>query len=217
MKLSARSLLGLAATLLTAAALPALAQNGPVVAKPDLARGQAIATQVCAACHTVDASRGIPANPILQGQHPEYLVKQLREFKSGKRASAVMKAFATALSEADMKSVAAFYASKTPKPGFAKHKDTVALGEQIHRGGVADRQIPACASCHGPAGSGIPAQYPRLAGQHADYTEAQLMAFRGGARANSTQMHDIAFKMNDGEIKAVADYLAGLHRENGSD
>lgn len=177
---------------------------------PDLAKGQATATQVCAACHTVDGSRGSPANPILAGQHPEYLVKQLQEFKAGKRKNAVMAGFAGMLSEDDMRNVAAFYASKTAKPGAAKDKDLAALGEKIYRGGIADRTIPACAGCHSPTGAGIPSQYPRMSGQHADYTEAQLVAFRSGARANSGQMTAIAAKMNDREIKAVSDYIAGL-------
>jgi cytochrome c553 len=178
--------------------------------KADLAKGQAISGQVCAACHTSDGSRGSPANPILQGQHADYLVKQLSEFKSGKRANAIMKGFATALSDEDMKNVAAFYASKQAKPGFSKLKDSVALGEKIYRGGIADRMVPACSGCHSPNGAGIPAQYPRLAGQHSDYTEAQLNAFRAGTRNNSTQMTAIAAKMNDKEIKAVADYIGGL-------
>ncbi|MEP6874209.1 MAG: c-type cytochrome [Burkholderiales bacterium] len=180
-------------------------------AKPDAAKGQVTSTNVCAACHTNDGSRGSPANPILQGQHPEYLAKQLAEFKSGKRANAIMSGMAATLSEADMKNVAAFYAGKTAKPGFAKNKDLVTLGEKIYRGGIADRMIPACAGCHSPTGAGIPAQYPRLAGQHADYTEAQLVAFRGGVRKNSAPMAGVAAKMNDREIKAVADYIAGLH------
>ena len=186
------------------------AEPAKAAAKPDLAKGQTTSTNVCAACHTSDGSRGSPANPILQGQHPEYLVKQLAEFKSGKRANAVMKGMASALSEDDMSNVAAFYAGKQAKPGFAKNKDLVALGEKIYRGGVAERNIPACAACHSPTGAGIPAQYPRMAGQHADYTEAQLVAFRSGVRNNSAQMIGVAARMNDREIKAVADYIAGL-------
>lgn len=192
------------ASSLTMAATPAPA------AKPDLAKGQALSTQVCAACHTADGARGAPANPIIAGQHPEYLVKQLQEFKAGKRNNPVMKGFATALSDEDMKNVAAFYASKSAKPGFAKDKDLVQLGERIYRGGIADKAVPACAGCHSPNGAGIPAQYPRIGSQHADYTEAQLVAFRSGARANSAQMSTIAAKMSDREIKAVSDYIAGL-------
>jgi cytochrome c553 len=198
--------------LLTAAsAAPAFAEEAKASAKPDLAKGQLTSTNVCGACHTADGSRGSPANPILQGQHPEYLAKQLAEFKAGKRANAIMQGMAATLSEADMKNVAAFYAGKEAKPGFAKNKDLVALGEKIYRGGIADRSIPACAGCHSPSGAGIPAQYPRLAGQHADYTEAQLIAFRGGVRKNSLQMTGVAAKLNDKEIKAVSDYIAGLH------
>ena len=179
-------------------------------AKPDLVKGAAISAQVCAACHTADGSRGSPANPILQGQHAEYLVKQLTEFKAGKRVNPIMAGMAGMLSDDDMKNVAAFYASKQAKPGFAKNKDSVVLGEKIYRGGIAAKQVPACAGCHSPTGAGIPAQYPRLGGQHADYAEAQLVGFRSGARANSAQMSSIAARMSDLEIKAVADYVAGL-------
>lgn len=177
--------------------------------KPDMARAQKVA-EPCAACHTADGSRGAPANPILQGQHADYLVKQLTEFKSGKRKNAVMQGMAATLSDEDMKHVAAFYASKSAKPGFAKDKALVTLGERLYRGGNLASKVPACAGCHSPTGGGIPAQYPRLAGQHADYTEAQLNAFRGGVRGNSAQMAAIAAKMSEREIKAVADYIAGL-------
>jgi cytochrome c553 len=197
--------------LLSLAAATALANEAaPASAKPDIAKGQAKSTEVCGACHTNDGSRGSPANPILQGQHADYIVKQLTEFKADKRSNPVMKGFASGLTEQDMKNVAAFYASKQAKPGFAKSKDSVALGEKIYRGGLADRSIAACAGCHGPNGAGIPAQYPRLAGQHSDYTYAQLVAFQTGTRKNSPQMAGVAAKMTDKEIKAVADYIAGL-------
>lgn len=191
---------------------PALFAATPAAApvKADAAKGQAIATSVCAACHAVDGSRGSPANPILVGQHPEYIVKQLQEFKADKRKNPIMKGFASTLSDQDMKNVAAFYASKSAKPGFAKNKASIKLGESIYRGGIADKAVPACSGCHSPNGAGIPAQYPRLAGQHGDYTEAQLVAFRGGARDNSPQMSSIAQRLSDAEIKAVADYIAGL-------
>ena len=201
----------LACLLFAASASIAYAEEAKPAAKPDLGKGQATSTNVCAACHTNDGSRGSPANPIIQGQHPEYLVKQLSEFKAGKRANAIMLGMSMTLTEDDMKNVAAFYAGKQPKPGFAKNKDLVALGEKIYRGGIADRNVPACAGCHSPTGAGIPAQYPRLGGQHADYTEAQLVAFRSGVRKNSAQMMGVAAKMNDREIKAVSDYIAGLH------
>ena len=199
----------LALALFTASAVQA-AEPPKAAPKPDLAKGQALATQVCLACHTADGSRGSPANPILGGQHPEYLIKQLAEFKSGKRKNAVMQGFAATLSEEDMRNIAFFYASKPAKPGFAKNIDTVALGERIFRGGIASKGVPACAACHGPAGSGLPVQYPRLAGQHADYTEAQMLAFRDGKRLNNAMMTGVAERMNDKEIKAVSDYIAGL-------
>ena len=196
--------------LLTLSIGSALAVEAKVAAfKPDAAKGAQLSA-TCQACHTADGSRGAPANPILQGQHPEYLVKQLAEFKSGKRKNAIMMGMAAPLSEDDMKQLAAFYATKTPKPGFAKVKETVSLGEQIYRGGIAAKAVPACAGCHSPNGAGIPAQYPRLSGQHADYAEAQLLAFRSGLRGNNAQMSTIAGKMNEREMKAVADYAAGL-------
>ncbi len=185
-------------------------EAAPKAAKPDLAKGEAIVAGVCAACHSADGNSMIPANPKLAQQHPEYILKQLQEFKSGKRANPVMMGFASQLSPEDMRNVAYFVASKTASPGFAKEKETVALGEKIYRGGIADRQIAACAGCHGPNGSGMPAQYPRLSGQHADYTVSQLTQFRDGIRKNSVQMTQVAAKMNDREIKAVADYIAGL-------
>lgn len=194
-------------TLLCAAAQAATAEPA---FKADPAKGQQLAV-ACGACHTQDGSRGAPANPILQGQHPDYLVKQLTEFKSGKRQNAIMSGMAAPLDEAAMKHIAAFYGAKKPVRGEATNKDTVTLGERIYRGGIVAKAVPACAGCHSPNGAGIPAQYPRLGGQHFEYTEAQLLAFRSGARANSAQMTAIAAKMNDAEIKAVADYMAGLH------
>ncbi len=191
-----------------AAAAPAAA--APKVTKPDLVKGEASFTAVCASCHGADGNSGTPVNPKLSQQHPEYLVKQLQEFKSGKRKNPDMQGFAAALSEDDMKNISYWAASKKAKPGFAKDKDLVALGERIYRGGVADRQIAACAGCHSPNGAGIPAQYPRLGGQHAEYVATQLTAFRDGGRANSLQMNQVAARLNDREIRALADYIAGL-------
>ena len=164
----------------------------------------------CASCHNADGNSAIAANPKLAQQHPEYILKQLQDFKAGKRKNAVMQPMVAPLSEQDMRDIAWFVGSKKIKPGFAKEKELVTLGERIFRGGIPDRQVPACAGCHSPNGAGIPAQYPRLGGQHADYTDAQLKAFRDGVRGNSPQMHGVAAKMNDREVKAVADYIAGL-------
>jgi cytochrome c553 len=178
--------------------------------KPDLAKGSAAYGQVCVACHAADGNSTTPENPKLAAQHPEYLTKQLMEFKAGKRDNAIMKGFASSLSDEDMTNISYWLADQKAKDGFASEKDLVRLGERIYRGGIADRQIAACAGCHSPNGAGIPAQYPRLAGQHATYTANQLNAFRSGARKNSVQMTGVAAKMNDKEIKAVSDYIAGL-------
>ncbi|ADU35433.1 c-type cytochrome [Variovorax paradoxus] len=185
-------------------------------AKPDPAKGDTVFnatpanSQSCASCHNADGNSAIAANPKLAQQHPEYILKQLQDFKSGARKSAIMKPLASALSEEDMRNIAWFVGSKKVKTGFSKDKDTIALGEKIYRGGIGDRQIPACAGCHSPNGAGIPAQYPRLGGQNAEYTVAQLTAFRDNVRTNSLPMTGVAAKLNDREIKAVADYIAGL-------
>jgi cytochrome c553 len=204
----------LIASLLIAAAVaaPVLTAQAaePAAAKADVAKGQASYATICAACHGPDGNSVITVNPKLAQQHPEYLVKQLTEFKSGKRANGVMMGMASTLSDDDMKNVAAWLNTQKAAPGSAKDKTLVALGERIYRGGIADRQIPACAGCHSPNGAGIPAQYPRLSGQHADYTTAQLTAFRDGVRLNNAVMSGVASKLNDREIKAVSDYIAGL-------
>jgi cytochrome c553 len=193
-------------------ATPVLADEAKSPAKPDVNKGSTISATVCVACHTSDGSRGIPTNPILQGQHADYLVKQLTEFKSGKRDNAIMKPMASQLSDDDMRNVAAFYESKQAKPGQSKAAaDSRALGMKIWRAGIADKAVPACAGCHGPTGAGIPAQYARLAGQHAEYVSAELMLFRSGKRANSPQMATIAARMSDAEIAAVSDYAEGLN------
>jgi cytochrome c553 len=210
------------------AAAPAAAASAPAAAAPapagpikaDAAAGGQKYAAVCAACHGADGNSGIAQNPKLAQQFPEYIVKELQDFKSGKRPSSIMQAFAAQLSDQDMANVAAFLASSKAKPGFARDKGLVAQGERIWRGGIADRQIAACAGCHSPNGAGIPAQYPRLSGQHADYVVSQLGKFRtaanvpnvkgDSARPNSLQMMQIASRMTDQEIRAVADYIAGL-------
>ncbi len=217
MKLSAQILLCAAlawsagSVLANESAKPAAAKaEAPKAAQPDLAKGAASFGAVCAACHGVDGNSAIPANPKLAQQHPAYLMEELENFKTGKRPNPVMKGFASALTDDDMRNIAFWLASQKAKPGFAKDKTLVALGERIYRGGIADRQVPACAGCHSPNGAGIPSKYPRLAGQHADYVGAQLTAFRDGNRKISVEMISAAAKMNDREIKAVADYIAGL-------
>src|SRR3954471_4404089 len=186
-------------------------------AKPDTAKAQGIASQVCAACHAADGNSVAPANPKIAGQFPEYLQKQLLDFKAqqGKkpaRESAIMTGMVANLSEDDMKGLAAYYAGQKLKPATAADKDLAAAGQKLWRGGNAASGVPACAGCHGPAGAGIPAQYPRLAGQFAEYIAAQLKSFRDGARANDQNgvMRGVAAHLTDREINAVAQYAAGL-------
>lgn len=194
----------------TAQPAPAAAPAAAAPAKPDLTKGEAAFGAVCASCHGADGNSGTPANPKLAQQHADYLVKQLQEFKAGKRTSPIMQPIAAALSEQDMRNISSWVTSKKAKTGFAKDKDLIAVGERIYRGGVVERQIAACAGCHSPSGAGIPSQFPRLGGQHADYIDAQLKAFRDGGRKNSAQMSQVAARLNDREIKAVSDYIAGL-------
>jgi cytochrome c553 len=196
------------------AAQSVLAQG---VIKGDPAKAQQIVTQVCAACHAADGNSAIPINPSLAGQHPEYTYKQLMNFKSqggkpAERNNGVMAGMVANLSEDDMKNIAAYFAAQKAKPGVARNAALVKQGEAIYRGGVAAKGVAACASCHAPNGAGMPAQFPRLAGQHADYTASQLKAFRAGQRANDAaqMMRGVAAKMSDQEIAAVSEYIAGL-------
>ncbi len=182
-------------------------------AAPDLALGKKIATEVCAACHGANGQSAAPANPHLAGQHAEYTYKQLVDFKANKdRKNAVMMSMAQPLSAQDMRSVAAHYAAQKPKTMGAAKKDLVPLGQKLYRGGNSATGVPACSGCHGPNGAGIPAQYPRLAGQFAEYTVSQLKAFRTMERTNdpNQMMRGVAARMTDQEIAAVAEYLAGL-------
>src|SRR3970282_2105755 len=195
-------------------AAPAGAQDA---AKPDLAKGEQLARQTCVACHGADGNSVAPANPKLAGQHTNYLYKQLTDFKAqgGKRAArenALMAGMVANLSNVDMRALAAYYAAHKLKPAAAGDKDLAALGQKIWRGGIADKNVAACAGCHGPDGAGIPGQYPRLAGQFAGYVDAQLTLFRAGGRANDPNgmMRGVAARMSDEEIKAVAEYTAGL-------
>jgi cytochrome c553 len=182
----------------------------------DLKKGAEIAGQVCAACHAADGNSNIAENPILAGQHAGYLAKQLHNFQvrngatKAERENAIMAGFAAMLSADDIRNVSAFYASQPAKGAYAANKDLLAKGQQIYRAGIPARGVPACVGCHAPNGAGIPIQYPKLSGQHAAYTQAQLTSFRSGARANSAQMMKIAAQMSDADISAVAEYIAGL-------
>jgi cytochrome c553 len=193
-------------------------------AKPDPAKGEQLFNNgdagrnivACASCHGPGGNSAGAANPKLAGQHPDYIYKQLTNFKvkegakTPERFSAIMGPQAAPLTDEDMRNIAAYLGAQKLKPALAHNKDTMVLGQQIFRSGIAGKSVPACAACHGPQGAGIPSQYPAIAGQFAEYTQAQLEAFRSGARKNSVPMADIAIKLTDAELKAVADYAAGL-------
>jgi cytochrome c553 len=209
----------LASFLLVGSALAADAAHAPpAAAKADPAKGGSLydtgdnarGLPACASCHGAGGNSTINTNPKLAGQVDTYLHKQLVDFTTPSRNQPVMTPYAKMLSEDEKKNLAAYLATQQPKQGAARNKDTLELGRKIYRGGIADRGVAACASCHGATGSGIPAQYPRVAGQHQDYTFAQLQAFKAGARSNSPQMSTLAKRLSDDEMKAVADYIAGL-------
>ncbi len=196
------------------AAFGALAQTPP---KADPSKGRTIVNQACVACHALDGNSAQPVNPVLAGQHAEYTAKQLANFKPqggrpAERPHNVMSAMVATLTAEDMRNLAAYFELQKPAPRAARDAELASLGQAIYRGGIASRGIAACAACHGPNGAGMPTQYPRLAGQYAEYTAAQLRAFRAGARANdpNRMMRVIAENLSDNEISAVSEYIAGL-------
>ncbi len=206
------------------AAAAALAAKAPAQAGDPVAGQGKIA--VCAACHGMDGNSALPANPKLAAQHERYIYRQLKLFKSGGRDNAIMLGFAMTLSEQDMRDIGAWFASQTAKPGIAndaKISDAgdetwAQRGERLYRGGDKASGTPACMACHGPAGEGNPgAAYPHLAGQHADYTKAKLLAFRNGEvwgkgdDANAV-MAGVAKYLSDEDIEALATFIEGLHR-----
>lgn len=176
----------------------------------DMDAAKQTATTVCAACHGADGNSVISVNPKLAGQSAAYLYKQLSEFKSGKRANAVMSLQVKDLTDGQMKALAAYYAEQTANLAKAKTEGKGSLGEKIYRAGIVETKVPACAACHGATGEGIPNRFPRVSAQHKDYTLQQLKNFRSGARENGPMMQTIAKKMTDAEMAAVADYIQGL-------
>lgn len=207
----------LALSALLAVSPLAHAQATPAV-KPDLAKAKQTAEQVCAACHGADGNSPLAANPNLAGQGADYTTRQLQHFKSGVRVNAIMQSMVAALSDADMVALGLYYAQQKPKGLAARDPTLVKTGQTLFRAGDAGNGLPACAACHSPDGVGIPKNYPRLSGQHADYTYAQLKAFKAGERGNDEAGKDVqgkvmwavAQKMNDTQMKALADYAAGL-------
>lgn len=194
------------------------AEEKKAVVKPDVSKGQALyvngdATRsipACVSCHGEAGNSTININPKLSAQHEAYLVKQLQEFTKPERNNPVMTSIAKAMTAEEIKNVSAFLNEQKPKQGASKNKDTVDFGKKIYRAGIAEKNVPACASCHGATAAGMPVLYPRLAGQHMDYTVSQLEAFSKGSRKNSELMTTIAKRMSVDEMKAVADYIAGM-------
>ena len=178
----------------------------------ELEQAKKIVTNLCIACHGIDGNSPLPANPNLSGQHAGYITKQLMQFKNGERDNAVMKGMVENLTEQDMINLGSYFEQQKQNLLFAKSNGENSLGEKIYRAGVATKGLPACASCHGPAGHGIPDLYPRLNSQHAAYTISQLNAFRLETRMNDNamMMRTIAQKLTDKEMNAVADYIQGL-------
>ena len=178
----------------------------------DPAKGKAL-SQTCAACHNVDGNSLNPVWPKIAGQHAEYIVKQLQDFKEGKRVNLQMAPMVASLSEQDMDDIATYFASQKAKAGSAK-PELIELGQKIYRAGDTEAGIPACMACHGPAGAGNPgALYPALSGQHAEYTILQLKAFKVEERSNDANnvMRMIAGPMTNAQIEAVSEYIQGLH------
>jgi cytochrome c553 len=169
---------------------------------------------VCLACHGPNGNSVVPTWPKLAGQHPEYLYKQLMDFKSGARKNEQMSPQVIPLNEQDFQDLAAYFSGQTQTQG-ATDPGVAELGERIYRGGNPATGVPACSGCHGPAGSGLGlARFPRVSGQHAAYVEQTLMHFRDGVRANdpNAMMRGVAARMTDQEIAAVAQYVQGLYR-----
>ena len=215
------ALIGFSGTVFAADAAPAAEAKAAVPGKPkvDAAAGEALYSNgdasrgvtACITCHGPKGQSAVGTWPKLSAQHAAYTAKQLKNFKEGTRANPVMMGMSATLTEQDMQNIAAYLAKQPISQGVAQDKNTIELGQSIYRGGIAAKGVPACAACHSPTGAGIPAQYPLLGGQWADYTNAQLLAFREGVRKNSSQMTTIATKLSDQEMKAVSDYIAGLH------
>jgi cytochrome c553 len=204
-----RALMGLAGVMVLVYAGLSTAAENAAPAKPDVARGKQIASTVCVACHGADGNSVVPTNPVLAGQNADYIAAQLAAFKSGARPSPIMQGMAAPLSPEDMRNVGAWFESQKPVGHFAHDKALAERGQQIWRSGVKATDVPACAGCHGAAGHGIPAQYPRLAGQYPDLSLGWLKAFASGARPNPV-MGQVASKLSENDMKAVAEYISGL-------
>ena len=175
----------------------------------DLPAGGAKYQAVCASCHGVNGASVIPAQPILAGQHAEYLDAQTRLYRDGGRQNAVMGAMAKGLSDDEIRDISAFLAAQTPVIAGAADLELARSAEALYRVGDFARGVPACGACHGPAGAGVPPHYPRVSGQHADYAAATLREYAAGTRQNNI-MTPIAARLTEDEIIALAEYISGL-------
>ncbi len=174
----------------------------------------------CVACHSVDGNSLITQYPKIAGQHAPYIEKQLAEFKLGMETSGkkgrydpVMSPMAMALSEQDRKDLAAYYSSMPISDAYTP-EDVVEQGKVLYLAGNAEKGLTACVACHGPRGNGTALSgFPKISGQHADYTKLQLTKFRAGERNNdlNAMMRDIAMKLSDEEIEVLSKYVGGLH------
>ncbi|RXZ44420.1 c-type cytochrome [Crenobacter cavernae] len=195
---------------IAAAALAGSALAAAPVYKGDPAKGKLIVDQVCAACHGADGNSAASANPTLAGQHQKYLYEQLKAFKAGTRKNPIMMGMASPLSDDDMWNVSAYFSQQKVKPREAADKTQMPLGKKMYTGGNFGTKVPACMACHGPAGAGMPDKFPRLGAQHAAYIVKQLNDFKAGTDRQNQTMADIASRMSDAEMKAVAEYVSGL-------
>lgn len=174
-----------------------------------MARGQQIVGTVCVACHGLDGMSAISANPNIAGMPGQYIARQLELFKTGVRNNPIMLGMSANLSPEDMQALGIYFSQRAKVNAVARDATLAAKGQKIYRAGIPELKVPACAGCHGGAGAGIPAIYPRLAGQWPEYTLAQLKQYTDGTRKNA-QMNTITSRMRDNDMAAVAEYVAGM-------
>lgn len=179
----------------------------------DIERGKQVATQLCASCHAADGNSGIATYPRLAGQNPYYIENNAKLIRDGKRITGNAKEMRDSIaqvSDQDLRDAALYFSKQYPKAGEVHPKQNPELGAKIFRGGIAERKVPACMSCHGPNGAGMPNEYPRISGQHAAYVETELKAYRDGVRKNA-KMEKVAKMLTEEEIKAVSNFIQGTH------
>jgi len=198
--------------LISLVAFLALAVSGQTLQAAGNAAAGKAKSAVCAGCHGPDGNSAAPNFPKLAGMDGAYIAKQLEDFKKGVRKDPLMAGMVAGLSRKDMDNLGAYYAGQKRSPGTASSSaDSIKKAGLLYRGGNPVSNVPACMGCHGPAGAGVPARYPAVSGQHAAYSQKQLMDFKSGTRSNDGGvMGPIAARLSDADIKAVSEYMAGL-------